>query len=153
MNHSVQRVLAQAIVNAGHGVLINDPARTAVDWFVVAANKFPDDDENQYPIGIAVASAEGQDEGVRNIRTGENSMRSGAMVMVRAPTDEEAAPKAVALAEFVDTIIHLSFVLEGSTYCLTNVTRKYDPTYLMEEERLNRRVWGFRCLVTAKKTL
>jgi hypothetical protein len=146
MNHPVSQVIAVLIAKyANLGKLYTDPTRTELDFQVTyASNDLPD--EGDYAIGTS--DTEGENENLRSMKTGEPSIRPGVTIQVRAPTDSEASPRAWAIAKYLDALYCRAVLVGNTNYRIQNFSRKYDPMFLMEEERGGRRVWVFRGLVT-----
>jgi len=151
MNHPVSQVVGQLLVTAVLGKWVKDTSRTEADWQVsYGANELPD--EGDYAIGLS--DVEGENENKRSMRSGEPSIRPGVTLQIRAPTDQEAVPKAWEVAAHLDALSCRAVVVPNvvtggtNTYRVQNFTRKYDPAFLHEEEREGRRVWVFRGLVT-----
>lgn len=151
MNHLVSQVVAAMLVNGGFGKWNADLTLTAADW-AVAYQSMPPTDE--FPLAIMCANAEGKNEtDKRSMRTGEPAIFPGVSVQVRAYDDLTAVRKAHSLAAFLDKIgttllAPRRVTIEGWTYCVQNFTRMYDPVFLMQEDRDDRRVWVFRGNVT-----
>lgn len=144
MNHPVSKVVGQLLVSAGYGKWASDPAIVAADWQFTHGETLPDDGD----LAVGIADVEGENDNFRSLRDGRMTTRPGIAVQVRAPDDLTASPKIWAIANHLAALAHRTVGLGGTTYQVTNVSRKYDPCFLMEEERSERRVWIFRALVT-----
>lgn len=145
MNHTVSRVIATLLAGAGFGKMASDPSMEDGDWQVTySADDLPD--KGDWAIGVA--DTEGENQNLRNMNTGEPSIRPGITIQVRAPTDDEASPKIWACAKYLDGLYCKQVQVDANTYRVQNFSRKYDPMFMMEEDRGGRRVWVFRGLVT-----
>lgn len=149
MNHPIGQIIAQLLVTAGFGKWNADLTLTAADY-LITYETMPDADP--YPLAIMCGSAEGKREEKRSMRTGEPCIFPGCAVQVRAYDDAAAAVKAHGVAAFLDTV-GLPFrrvTIGGTAYCIQNFARVYDPVFLMQEDRDDRRVWVFRGNVTIR---
>jgi hypothetical protein len=150
MTHLLSHVIAQLIVDGGFGKWADDSSLTAADY-EVTYETMPD--EHDY--AIMAGEVEGKQEAKRPVRPGKTQpvIFPGCAVQVRAFKDGEAGPKARAVAAFLDAITCRRVTVETSRYLIQNFSRVYDPVFLMQEDRNDRRVWIFRGNVTITQEL
>lgn len=146
MNHPVSQVAGQLLAAAGFGKWGSDPTRTVADWQITYGETLPDDGDT----ALGISDVEGENENFRSLKDGTPSIRPGITIQFRALDDATAAPKAWAVAKYLDGVFCAPVTLGGTTYRVTNVSRKYDPCFLMEEDRSERRIWIFRALITLR---
>lgn len=148
MNHLTGRIVATLLVNAGFGKWNSDVTLTAADWLVVYET-MPDTD--QFPLAIMCKGVEGKREAdKRSMRTGEPAIFPGCSVQVRAYDDDAAQAKANSLVGYLNSLGLPSrrVTIAGTAYYVQNFSLVFDPVFLMQEDRDDRRVWVFRGNVT-----
>lgn len=149
MNHTLGEIIGQILVSAGLGKW-EDTSTGETDWIVTYQTMA---DAQDYPLAIMCAVTEGKREEKRSMRTGEPAIFPGCAIQVRAYDDKTASVKAWQIAKYLERVGapgvgFKSVTIDGTRYCLQNFSRMYDPVFLMQEDRDDRRVWVFRGNVT-----
>lgn len=144
MNHPVAYVIAQLLVDADFGRWTGETS--AAHPFAVTYGRMADENDQL----IHVTDVEGFRGPNRDMRTGDQEAYPGVLVRVRAMTDGEAGPAAWAVARHLDALFCRTVTIETSSYRVQNFSRRYDPVFFDEEDRLERRVYGFRGNVVLK---
>ena len=137
MTHLPSMVLAQYLVNQGHGVWWDTRPKPAVTIFKVSYGAMADEDDR----AVSVMDTDSRNQDARSHRSGEHTFFPGVQVRVRALKDRDVNTRLSAIAADLDALFCQQVTLETRTYRLQNFSRQYDPTFLMQEERNNRRVW------------
>ena len=137
MTHLPSFVLAQYLVNQGFGVWWDTQPKPAPAIFRVSYGAMADADDR----AVSVLDIGAKQQDARSHRSGEKTEFPGVQVRVRGLSDRQVNSKLSPIAAALDGLYCQQVTLETSSYCVRNFSRQYDPTFLMQEERNNRRVW------------
>jgi hypothetical protein len=137
VTHLPSFVLAQHLVNQGFGVWWDTRPKPAPAVFRVSYGSMADEDDR----AISVLDLTAKQQDARSHRTGGRTEFPGIQVRVRGLTDREVNTKFDPIVKNLDALFRQPVNLEGTNYCIQNCSRQYDPTFLMQEEKKNRRVW------------
>jgi len=155
--HLESEILAQYLVNQGFGVWWDKTPKPPPAIFRVSYGSMGVGDEkdprylDDRPIGVLDSDAKVQD--ARSHRTGEKVEFPGVQVRVRALKDSEAKPKLATIAANLAALYCVPVAVGDKTYCIRNYSPQYPPTFLMQEERNNRRVWVISGYLTISEAL
>lgn len=141
MNHTVSQVIGQLLVAADFGRWKGETT-VSFPWAVTYGRMADEGDKL-----IHVDDVEGFRGPNRDMRAGDQETYPGVLIRVRDLTDTPALSKAWAVAKHLDALFCRAVTIDDSVYRVQNVSRRYDPVLFEEEERLERRVYGFRCNV------
>lgn len=144
LHYSPADIVAQLIVNLGHGVAIDeDPAI----WPVYVAGE-PDTPDNC----ITVYDTQSRDHG-RSLVTGERQEHHGIQVRVRSEDHRQGFAKIRAIAVAFDQDVYLDGVtLEEYDYRIQAITRVGDPLCLGKDGADSRRsLFTLNCIVSVRE--
>lgn len=145
MTHLPSWVLAQYLVNRGFGVWWDTKPKPAPSVFRVSYGTMGVGDEKdpRYLDDRAVSCLDTgtKNQDARSHRSGEPTMFPEVQVRCRGLNDREVNAKLSAIAKDLEQLYCQQVTLEAVNYRIQNFSRQYDPAFLMQEEKNNRRVW------------
>lgn len=144
MTHLPSFVLAQLLVDQGFGVWWDTKPKPAPAVFRVSYGAMADADDR----AVSALDTGAKQQDARSHRTGMKTEFPEVQVRVRGLSDREVNAKLSPIAAFLDGLHCRQVTLETVNYRIQNFSRQYAPTFLMQEERNNRRVWAISGYLT-----